>query len=785
MQDHKSKFKMGIHGAKQAVLVLVLTLSVANVSFGTYSGGTGEPNDPYRIATANDLNDIGNHIEDFNKCFVMVNDINLADYNGTQFNIIGSSSDHFIGVFDGNEHSITNFNYQGDSSYVGLFCRVGNDDGTSGEIRNLTLVDPNVDAGTGDRVGALASVFDRGTISGCGVVGGSIVGSDNVGGLVGMISFALKAPWEGDPAILTDCYSTASVSGNGQVGGLAGGSYGGIVTDSYSAGTVSGSSYEVGGLIGANYDANILDSYSTATVSGESMVGGLVGGTYHKYSEKPAILNCYAEGSVTATDYSAGGLVGDNDAEFTIRNSYSSADVNGDSVAGGLVGSNGGYVFNCYSSGSVSGNTDVGGLMGYSDYGLVQGSYWDANTSNQSSSGAGQPKTTAQMKDPNTFVGWGCDGVWTIDAGNDYPRLWFEDKPGEPIGNPTYGGGNGELGDPYLIYTTEQLNGIGLTDCHWNKHFKLMADINLAAVEDTGFNIVGYGTLHRKAFTGVFDGNDHVISNLTHISNDRSYLGLFGLVDDPNAEIRDIALVDPNIQSNVAYVGGLVGLLKSGSVRNCVVESGIISGDSYIGGLVGQSEGTILKCNASTDVYGEYYPGGLVGYNSGTLSKSYATGSVMGDIISGGLVGGNTGTISDCYARGSVSATGYRAGGLVGGNAATIDNCYSTGVASGGSSVGGLVGHQSGGAVTDSFWDVNSSGLETSAAGTGKTTAEMQTESTFTDAGWDFVEVWGIGENQTYPFLRVYPAGDLNHDGLVNMLDFAIAALDWLEGAEE
>jgi hypothetical protein len=312
-----------------------------------------------------------------------------------------------------------------------------------------------------------------------------------------------------------------------------------------------------------------------------------------------------------------------------------------------------------------------------------------------------------------------------------------------------------------------------------------MADINLAAVEDTGFNIVGYGTLHRKAFTGVFDGNDHVISNLTHISNDRSYLGLFGLVDDPNAEIRDIALVDPNIQSNVAYVGGLVGLLKSGSVRNCVVESGIISGDSYIGGLVGQSEGTILKCNASTDVYGEYYPGGLVGYNSGTLSKSYATGSVMGDIISGGLVGGNTGTILDCYARGSVSATGYTAGGLVGGNSGTIDNCYSTGVASGTSTVGGLVGNHTGGTVTDSFWDVNSSGLETSAAGTGKTTGEMQQENTFTDAGWDFVEVWDIGEGQTYPFLRVYPAGDLNHDGLVNMLDFAIVALDWLEGTEE
>jgi phage recombination protein Bet len=57
--------------------------------------------------------------------------------------------------------------------------------------------------------------------------------------------------------------------------------------------------------------------------------------------------------------------------------------------------------------------------------------------------------------------------------------------------------------------------------------------------------------------------------------------------------------------------------------------------------------------------------------------------------------------------------------------------------------------------------------------------AEMMEEATFT--GWDFVEVWGIGENQTYPYLRKYVAGDLNHDGIVDWRDFAIFALHWLE----
>ncbi len=44
-----------------------------------------------------------------------------------------------------------------------------------------------------------------------------------------------------------------------------------------------------------------------------------------------------------------------------------------------------------------------------------------------------------------------------------------------------YGGGSGTSENPYLIYTAEQMNEIGLNEADWDKHFKLMADINLAA----------------------------------------------------------------------------------------------------------------------------------------------------------------------------------------------------------------------------------------------------------------------------------------------------------------
>jgi hypothetical protein len=136
-------------------------------------------------------------------------------------------------------------------------------------------------------------------------------------------------------------------------------------------------------------------------------------------------------------------------------------------------------------------------------------------------------------------------------------------------------------------------------------------------------------------------------------------------------------------------------------------------------------------------------------------------------------VGHNVGTISNCYSTSRVSG-GTFVGGLAGQNgsqglfwpspwiAGTILNCYSTGSVSGGDfEVGGLVGHNWEGKVTNSFWDIQTSGRTTSDGGTAKTTVQMQTRSTFTDAGWDFVgesvngtdDIWWILEGRSYPRL--------------------------------
>jgi hypothetical protein len=133
----------------------------------------------------------------------------------------------------------------------------------------------------------------------------------------------------------------------------------------------------------------------------------------------------------------------------------------------------------------------------------------------------------------------------------------------------------------------------------------------------------------------------------------------------------------------------------------------------------------------------------------------------------GGLLGTNEGgTVSDCYSTASVNGEDF-VGGLVGVNGwgSDVSNSYSIGSVTGHSSVGGLVGeNHDDSTVSNSFWDTKTSGQATSAAGTGKITAEMQYITTFSGADWNIIAVanpstrnsvyiWNIVTGQTYPFL--------------------------------
>jgi hypothetical protein len=154
------------------------------------------------------------------------------------------------------------------------------------------------------------------------------------------------------------------------------------------------------------------------------------------------------------------------------------------------------------------------------------------------------------------------------------------------------------------------------------------------------------------------------------------------------------------------------------------------------------------------------------------ISNCYSTGDVTGNRIVGGLVGGlHNGTIANCSSTGSVSGYGL-IGGLLGVKASliiwrdfsgitgdTISDFYSTANITGNSGVGQIV-RGSIREVVNSFWDVETSGRATSAGGTGKSTVEMQTASTFLAAGWDFVDETANGTEDIWWILEVRAGRD-------------------------
>jgi hypothetical protein len=547
---------------------------------------------------------------------------------------------------------------------------------------------------------AFTGVFDgRGhTISRLIVYGGSHLG------LFGVLGSSASVSNLGLEAV--EIFGNAPA---GAVGGLAGSSSA-TIRNSHCSGSIrgDGNEYEcpyVGGLVGDNL-GSISTSYSTGSVDGRFYVGGLVG--INRDNACTIVLSC-SSSAVSGTSY-VGGLVGYNDNRIVA--SYSTGSVSGTEYVGGLIGGNSGAITESYSTGAVSGTKYVGGLAGSISFGFVDSSFWDTDTSGQAISAGGTGKTTAEMWEVRTFTAarWdfvgqqdGPHDIWIVPAGGGCPILWWQQSPLPEL--PSFSGGAGEPNEPYLISTAEQLKSIGHNPRLMTCHFRLLKNLDVMGLR---FHPIGDPNF---PYAGTFDGDGHTISHLT-VAGD-SFLGLFGQLGFGGV-IRDLGVLEVNVTGSGYYIGGLVGanggrITPPGVVINCCI-TGLIRGGIAVGGLVGW--------NARGDIVGS-------------------------------------------YSSASVSGTGYDIGGLVGNNSGRIATSYSVGSASGPHFIwSGLVGGGDG-SITASFWDVEISGVDSRGSDKGKTTAQMQTASTFLDAGWDFVgetdngteDIWWIDEGRDYPRL--------------------------------
>ena len=278
-----------------------------------------------------------------------------------------------------------------------------------------------------------------------------------------------------------------------------------------------------------------------------------------------------------------------------------------------------------------------------------------------------------------------------------------------------FAGGTGALNDPFLISnSTELLNANN--SAYAASAFQLIADIDL-----TGIAMQPIGTTNdsnQYGFSGIFDGNNHVISNWTYTTGG----DCVGLISSLQGRVSDLILQNPTIIGN-DDVGTLVGCAQGGQMIRDQVVGGTVTAlaGGAAGGLLGTAEqdtllGAVANCSSSADVSATY-AGGLVAVAGSSIIDSYATGTVTSSSgFAGGLVGNNgTNPVVRSYASGAIH--GQIPAGL----------CAS-----------------SNGSITDSFWDIDTTGQSsTVGGGTGLADAAVSNSDNFTN--WDFINTWSDG----------------------------------------
>ena len=163
-----------------------------------------------------------------------------------------------------------------------------------------------------------------------------------------------------------------------------------------------------------------------------------------------------------------------------------------------------------------------------------------------------------------------------------------------------------------------------------NSYFDITKMPNFTTLSWFGIGKIGNNNI---AFTGTFDGNNHIIKNWTTKSPE-NYIGFFR--NTLNATIINLGLVNVKIQNGYGVLGGIIAIATNTKINNCFVTgsiNGINSGQFHYGGLVGLSYGAkINNCFTNVDMGAATNVGGLVGQINGTypnyIKNSYTAGKI-------------------------------------------------------------------------------------------------------------------------------------------------------------
>ncbi|MGI6714543.1 MAG: hypothetical protein ACOX3K_05845 [Bacilli bacterium] len=346
-----------------SVGVLIGIKPHAPLSVAAVLSGAGTEENPYLIATTEDLQEVITNVD---------NAVN--DYDGQYLKITSdlaielamtTSGRKFNGHLDGDHHILT-LSTSAVEQNVSMFYEVG----LTASVKNITF------AGSLSGMSGYCApvcVANSGTID-------HIVNQTTIIATSVMIG-GIAVKQINDGAKITNCVNQGAISGNEAVGGIVGRVKGGTVSHCLNQGNVTGSGYEIAGIAGyvskngSEESVHIENCLNEADISGAGLVGGIIGRL-----ESPLVCNnCsnYGDISVTTTN-GGGGIIGTVSyvsppyeiAIATLTNCYASGTVHtNNGYAGGILGiasyHSGGTInfINCLSATRVV-NTGASGLVG-------------------------------------------------------------------------------------------------------------------------------------------------------------------------------------------------------------------------------------------------------------------------------------------------------------------------------------------------------------------------------------------------------------------------------------
>lgn len=470
----------------------------------------------------------------------------------------------------------------------------------------------------------------------------------------------------------------------------------------------------VGGICGWNGSGTIRNCSNSGQVSGSSYVGGICG----ENAGTATVTYCHNTGSISCTEYHAGGICGYSFG--TITYCYNTGSIEGGSYTGGICGTNDTVIKFCYSTGRMGGSLQ-GGICGMNYYGTITNCYcWYRTSSNPiaDSYGTCTVEKVELLNDDDAFASGkvayllngstsGEDNVWRQNLDNG------ETKDPLPVLDNTHG----------IVYQISSDCSGRPSETSRYTNDKDAASSGAHTFGEDGFCTVcgGYEPAEKN------ENGSYEIFNVGQlfwfaalVNGDNTYADFDSQDAAASAKLTtDIIIPEGRTwlpigkgDNDIYYTGTFDG--QGYAIENLVVESLGNMSRGFVGclGSTGKIQNLALR-NCSVD---GSYSGGICGNNlGGTIINCSCSGTVTG-VGAGGICGQNAegGTVTNCWSN--VAVTGTFVGGFCAISSGDITNCYSTGnvtISESATYVGGFCGQTMNGKIRNCYW------LDTAYSGNG------------------------------------------------------------------